>query len=124
MANFAQLDQSNTVINVVVLNNSDIEVDGIEDEAKGIALCQKLFGANTQWRQTSYSAKFRKNYAGTGYKYNVDLDAFIAPQPYPSWSLNAASCQWQAPKPYPSDGKAYSWDESLLRWVAAPFQVR
>jgi hypothetical protein len=119
MAHFAQLDASNIVLDVIVIDNDNIlDPDGNESEPVGIAFCQSLYGANTQWRQTSYNANFRKNYAGIGYRYDVALDAFIAPQPYPSWSLNTATCQWAPPKPYPTDGRVYSWDESLLRWVA------
>ena len=118
MAHFAQLDTANTVRRVVVINNNDIIEDGVECEAKGIALCRQLFGDETLWRQTSYNSNFRKNYAGVGYKYDEELDAFIAPQPYPSWRLDEQTCQWQAPKQMPSDGKPYTWDEGLLRWVA------
>lgn len=118
MAHFAQLDTSNTVLRVVVISNADITQDGVEDELKGIELCRALFGQNTNWRQTSYNGKFRKNYAGAGYHYDADLDAFIAPEPYPSWHLDTTTCQWAAPKPYPEDGRVYSWNESLLRWVA------
>lgn len=118
MAHFAELSASSTVLRVVVIDNKDIEQDGIEDETKGIELCKTLFGANTEWRQTSYNSNFRKNYAGVGFSYDETLDAFIPPQPHPSWSLNAETCQWQAPKPKPNDGKSYTWDEALLRWVA------
>jgi hypothetical protein len=118
MAHFAKLNASSIVQDVIVVDNSDIiDPDGNESETIGIAFCQALFGADTIWRQTSYHASFRKNYAGIGFRYDTDLDAFIAPQPYPSWTLNA-TCQWQAPVPMPTDGKAYNWDEGLLRWVA------
>ena len=119
MAHFARLDAENIVQQVIGINNSDIlDEHGDESEAVGIAFCQSLYGAETIWRQTSYNATFRKNYAGTGYRYDADLDAFIAPQPYLSWSLNTTTCKWEAPKPYPQDGRVYWWDESLLRWVA------
>ena len=117
MAHFAQLDADNIVQRVIVINNSDIlDEHGNESEAVGIAFCQSLYGAETIWRQTSYNATFRKNYAGAGYRYDAALDAFIAPQPYPSWSLNTTTCQWEAPKPYPTDGAVYTWNEGLLRW--------
>jgi hypothetical protein len=119
MAHFAELNAANTVLRVVVIANDEIIDDtGKESEAKGIAFCQSLFGADTIWRQTSYHANFRKNYAGIGFRYDTDLDAFIAPQPYPSWTLDPETCQWQAPVPMPTDGKVYNWDEGLLRWVA------
>ena len=119
MAHFAQLNASSIVQQVIVVNNSDIlDPDGNESEAVGIAFCQALFGADTIWQQTSYNGTFRCNYAGAGFRYDADLDAFIAPQPFPSWSLNAA-CQWQPPVPMPNDDKPYFWNEGLLRWVAA-----
>lgn len=117
MAHFAELDANNIVLRVIVVNNSDIlDQYGYESENIGIAFCRSLFGAETIWRQTSYNATFRKNYAGIGYRYDAALNAFIAPQPYPSWSLNTTTCQWEAPKPYPTDGKVYAWNEGLLRW--------
>ena len=119
MAHFAQLNANSIVQDVIVVNNSDIlDPDGNESEAVGIAFCQSLFGADTIWRQTSYNASFRCNYAGAGFRYDTDLDAFIAPQPFPSWSLNA-TCQWEAPVPMPNDGKPYFWNEGLLRWAVA-----
>ena len=119
MAHFAQLDANNIVERVIVVDNDNIlDADGNESEAVGIAYCQALFGANTIWRQTSYNGNFRKNYAEAGYRYDADLDAFIAPQPFPSWSLNTETCQWEAPKQMPDSDRPYTWDESLLRWVA------
>jgi hypothetical protein len=117
MAHFAELDANNIVLRVIAVNNSDIlDEHGDESETVGIDFCKSLFGAETIWRQTSYNATFRKNYAGIGYRYDAALNAFIAPQPYPSWNLNTTTCQWEAPKPYPTDGNAYGWNEGLLRW--------
>ena len=113
MAHFAELDASNIVLRVVVVSNDDIST---EDD--GIVLCRELFGVDTNWKQTSYNANFRKNFAGTGYSYDAALDAFIPPQPYPSWALDTDTCQWVAPKPMPVDGRPYTWNEGLLRWVA------
>jgi len=119
MAHFAQLDANSIVQRVIVVDNDNIlDSDGNESEAVGIAYCQTLLGADTTWRQTSYNGNFRKNYAGIGYRYDADLDAFIAPQPFPSWSLNTTTCQWEAPKQIPTSNRPYTWDESLLRWVA------
>lgn len=118
MAHFAELDASNVVLRVVVIDNADIMQDNVENEAKGIALCRDLFGADTNWLQTSYNASFRKNYAGIGHRYDAELNAFIAPQPFSSWILDATTCQWKAPKPMPADDKSYAWSESLLRWVS------
>ena len=121
MANFAQLDESYIVTEVVVVNNETIDnLPFPESEPVGVAFCQSLFGLTTIWKQTSYNANFSKNYAGIGFTYDPVLDAFIAPQPYPSWLLNTATCQWEAPVPYPNDGKRYRWDEATLSWVEVP----
>jgi hypothetical protein len=118
MAHFAQLSNDNTVSQVIVVNNADtIDQDGNESEAIGIAFCQTLLGADTRWRQTSYNAKIRKNYAGIGFTYDEDLDAFIPPKPFPSWSLDSQTCQWKPPIPYPTDGERYQWDEDELAWL-------
>ena len=119
MAHFAQLDPSSVVLQVIVVNNNELlDEQGVESEAKGIAFCQSLFGPETLWAQTSYNANFRKNYAGIGYTYDSDRDAFIPPQPYPSWTLDEQTCQWGSPVPYPSDDNKYVWDESTTSWVA------
>ena len=118
MAHFAQLSNNNTISQVIVVNNADtIDQDGNESEAIGIAFCQTLLGADTRWRQTSYNARIRKNYAGIGFTYDEDLDAFIPPQPFPSWSLDSQTCQWRPPTPLPTDGGRYQWDEETLGWV-------
>ena len=67
-------------------------------------------------KRTSYNNNIRFNFAGIGYTYNQDLDAFISPKPYPSWLLDEETCQWQAPTPRPIDEKMYEWDESILDW--------
>ena len=69
------------------------------------------------WVQTSYNGNFRKNYAGIGYTYDETRDAFYTPQPYPSWTLNETTCQWEAPTPYPDDDGRYTWDEETLSWI-------
>jgi hypothetical protein len=118
MANFAQLDGSSIVTQVIVVNNETInDLPFPESEPVGVAFLQSLFGSTTVWKQTSYNANFRKNYAGIGCTYDSVLNAFIAPKPYPSWLLNTTTCQWQAPVPYPDDGKMYIWDEATLSWV-------
>jgi hypothetical protein len=68
------------------------------------------------WKQTSYNGNFRKRFAGIGFTYNYQLDAFISPKPYPSWILNEQTAAWDAPVPYPTDGKAYFWNEGTLSW--------
>lgn len=119
MAHFAQLDKDNTVTQVIVVHNNELlDEDHQESEAQGIAFCQSLFGSDTVWRQTSYNGSIRKNYAGVGYIYDANLDAFIPPKPYPSWTLNQDICQWQPPVPYPADGKQYIWNESTISWTS------
>lgn len=115
MAHFAQLDDANVVTQVIVVHNNELLENGVESEAKGAAFCQSLFGG--EWKQTSYNANIRKNYAGIGYTYDAVRDAFIPPQPYPSWTLNEGTCNWQAPVPMPTDNKPYRWDEATLSWV-------
>lgn len=118
MAHFAQLDSSNMVIQVIVVGNPDcLDENGNESETVGVAFCKSLFGADTQWRQTSYSGSIRKNYAGIGCTYDAARDAFIMPQPYSSWILDEETCKWNAPIPYPDDDDFYLWDENSNSWV-------
>ena len=115
MAHFAQLDDDNVVLQVIVVNNSEcLDSNGQELEAVGVAFCQSLFGGN--WKQTSYNGNMRKNYAGIGYSYDEQRDAFIAPQPYPSWTLVEETCRWSAPVAMPTDDKMYIWNESTISW--------
>ena len=114
MAHFAQLDENNVVTQVIVVANEELMEDGVESEVKGIAFCQSLFGGT--WKQTSYNGNIRKNYAGIGYTYHEDIDAFVPPKPFASWSLNDKA-QWDAPTPMPQDGNMYSWDETTTAWV-------
>ena len=115
MSHFAELDENNVVLRVIVVADKDTsDADGNELESIGVAFCQKLLGGN--WKQTSYHGNIRKNYAGVGYTYRADIDAFVAPKPYPSWTLDA-NAQWQAPVPMPEDGQMYSWDEAAQAWA-------
>ena len=116
MAHFAQLDSNNKVTQVIVVANEELLFEGVENETQGVIFCRSLFGADTNWRQTSYNGNIRKNYAGIGYTYDEDLDAFYAPQPYASWVLNDDAI-WEAPIAYPTDGKVYGWFESNQEWV-------
>jgi hypothetical protein len=121
MAHFAELDSNNIVLRVIVVDNKDTSIpDGTEVESIGVAHCQKLYGGT--WKQTSYNATFRKNYAGVGFKYYADSNLFAAPQPYASWTLNTTSGGWDAPITEPTltdaekaAGKFYSWDESAYQ---------
>jgi len=118
MAHFAQLDENNIVTQVIVVSNDDIkDSEGNESELTGIAFCKSLLGANTIWKQTSYNANIRKNYAGIGFTYDATRDAFIAPKPYNSWILNETTCVWEAPYAYRNDGNVYAWDEETTSWV-------
>ena len=107
MAHFAELDENNIVLRVVVIND-DYEADGEN-------WCNNFFGGT--WKQTSYNETIRKNYAGIGFIYDETRDAFIPPQPYNSWILNETTCRYEAPVPYPSDNKMYEWDEDIINWI-------
>jgi len=122
MAHFAEIDNNNVVLRVVVVDNKDTSTpDGTEVESIGVAFCQRLFGGN--WVKTSYNGNVRKNYAGVGYTYDSGRDAFIPPKPFNSWVLNENTCQWKAPTPMPTDGKKYSWDEATTSWVETESEV-
>ena len=116
MAHFAELDANNVVLRVIVVGNKDTaDANGVEKEHIGAAFCERLFGGT--WKQTSYNGNMRKNYAGIGYTYNPNIDAFVPPKPYASWVLNNDTAQWEAPTPMPTDGKRYSWNEPTLSWI-------
>ena len=115
MAHFAQLDENNKVLQVIVVANEELLLDGVENETKGVIFCKSLLGEDTKWVQTSYNATIRKNYAGIDFTYDPIADHFFAPQPYPSWELDD-DAKWQAPVAYPTDGKAYTWNEKDLTW--------
>ena len=131
MAHFAQLDDNNVVTQVIVVSNDDTsDSNGTETESIGVAFCQKLLGADTNWKQTSYNGNMRGNYAGIGYTYMSNVatlgvgstDIFIGQQPYPSWTISTTAAQWQPPSnpgaaPALSSeetdaGKFYVWNES------------
>jgi hypothetical protein len=117
MAHFAKLDDNNIVIEVNVVANEVVNnLEFPDSESLGIAFLTEWSGGYTNWKQTSYNRTFRKNFAGMGMTYHADIDAFVYPQPYPSWVLNAEA-QWEAPVPYPTDGQLYDWDEATQSWV-------
>lgn len=119
MAHFAEIGLNNTVLRVIVVHNNDcIDENGNESETKGAEFCRTLLGGT--WMQTSYNANVRKNFAGVGYVYDSQRDAFIPPKPYESWVLNEDTCRWDAPTPMPQDGKPYIWDEPTTSWVEIP----
>ena len=106
MSHFAEIDDNNVVIRVLVGDN-DLPNEGYD------WFVENLGG---RWVQTSYNATIRKNFAATGYTYDPERDAFISPKPYPSWLLNEETCQWQAPVSRPIEGN-YRWDEASVNWV-------
>lgn len=118
MAHYAFLDENNIVTEVIV--GKEEGEDGVNWEAHyGVFRGQvcKRTSYNTHGNQHPNNQPFRKNYAGVGYTYDSQRDAFIEPQPYASWSLIEESCLWEAPSPYPNDGKTYYWDETTLSWL-------
>lgn len=134
MAHFAKLDDDGNVLEVHVVANAAL--DPTDEEGSGVAFLTDWSGGYTLWKQTSYhtrggvhydsatgepsadqSKALRKNYAGTGFIYDAALDAFIPPQPYPSWVLNPDTALWDAPVPMPSGGGPWRWDEESLSWV-------
>ena len=117
MAHFAKLDENNVVLEVHVVNNNELIQDGVESEDKGIQFLVDWSGGYPLWKQTSYNGSVRKNYAGIGFTYDPTRNAFIPPQPFPSWVLNEDTCLWQPPVPMPIDGQLYNWDEATTSWV-------
>lgn len=117
MAHFAEINDENIVTRVLVTSN--------DKPNEGYDWLLERFGGT--WLQTSYNTfagehlnggtPLRKNFAGIGYSYDADLDAFIPPKTFPSWVLDEATCQWEAPVPYPTDGTDYYWDEETTSWV-------
>tara|TARA_R100001480_G_scaffold63505_1_gene75817 strand:- start:340 stop:816 length:477 start_codon:yes stop_codon:yes gene_type:complete len=141
MAHFAKLGINSKVIGVEVVADADCKnADNIEDETVGIQFLENIHGWPL-WKKTSYNTQanvhslggtpFRKNYAGIGYTYDEDRDAFIPPKPYASWVVNETTCLWEAPVAYPSvieygdPAKKYeiSWDETNTRWVATDLET-
>ena len=101
MSHFAKLN--NNIVTEVIVSEQDFINSG-------------AVGDSFLWVQTSYNGNFRKNYAAVGHTYDKTKDAFIAPKPYPSWTLVEDTCQWEAPVSYPTDGQAYEWDEDITAW--------
>ena len=119
MAHFAEIDESNTVVRVLVVPDAQ--------EGRGQEYLADDLGLGGTWKKTSYNTQggvhalggtpYRKNYAGIGYTFDAVKDAFIAPKPYASWVLDEATCTWQAPVAMPNDDKMYRWDEETTSWV-------
>lgn len=110
MSHFAELDENNVVLRVLVGDNN-LPNEGYD------WFVENLGG---RWVQTSYNATIRKNYAGIGYTYDEARDAFIPPKPFDSWLLDEETCRWEAPVAYPEDGAVYTWDEAAGNWSSTP----
>ena len=132
MAHFAQLDENNVVTNVIVVSNDDTsDSNGVESESIGVAFCQKLLGAETNWKQTSYNGNMRGNYAGIGMTYMTNVatlgvastDVFVSQQPYASWGISTTSAIWVSPlgdapgltTTQVAAGSYYFWDEAAYK---------
>lgn len=115
MAHFAEIDPNTKVVTrVIVVADSDCGGGSYpESDPIGAAFCNQLLGGT--WKQTSYNNNFRKNYAGVGYTFHEDIDAFVSPRPYSSWNLNEETGRWEAPVPMPSEG-SWEWDEDERQW--------
>ena len=110
MAHYAFLDNNNVVTEVITGIDETELIEGLDTET--------WYGnfRGQVCKRTSYNGNIRKNYAGIGFAYDATRDAFIAPKPFNSWTLDEDTCQWQAPTPYPTDGKFYYWSEEDLAW--------
>jgi hypothetical protein len=134
MAYYAFLDENSIVVEVIAgIDETDTSQNWEEwyGNYRGL-VCKRTsyntrggvyYDPNTGLPSPDQSKAFRKNYAGIGYSYDSVLDGFIPPKPYPSWLLNTTSCLWEAPVPYPDDGKTYYWDEATQSWVLDDNQV-
>lgn len=125
MAHFAQLDENNQVIKVLVVNDDYLkDENGNEVEELGQRHMELVHGG--KWVQTSYNNNIRVRYAGRGMIYDETLDAFIPPKPYPSWVIDETTVDWKAPIPYPDDDQYpdddhyYEWNEEIISWDLIP----
>jgi hypothetical protein len=116
MAHWAELDENNVVLRVLVGDNNDPNGD------EGYQWLLDNLGGT--WVKTSYNGNIRKNFAGIGFTYNEELDAFVPPKPFASWTLNEETALWEPPVPYPTDGEIYTWNEETTSWdvVEAPVE--
>ena len=123
MSHFAKLDENNIVTFVTVGRQEDDGLEAELSERTGDVYIQTSY--NTSGGVHSLGGTpFRKNYAGIGFTYDAERDAFISPKPYESWLLVEETCQWEAPVPYPDDGLMYSWNEELTDWEAIEFETQ
>ena len=131
MAHYALINSNNIVVQVITgVDENVIQIDANGTAIGGSSENWEAFYASRPWffgltcKRTSYNARegkgFRKNYAGIGFFYDADQDAFIPPKPFASWLLNEEIYEWEAPTPMPTDGKVYRWDEDTTSWVEVP----
>jgi len=125
LAHFCRLDENNVVTQVIVVANEDTtDTNGVEVEEIGVAFCKKLLGAETNWKQTSYNNNFRVRYAGIGYSYNAELNAFIPPSPFPSWVLVEETADWVSPLgAAPTLTEEQITSRSFYRWNEEAYQA-
>ena len=117
MAYFAQIDETGTVLQVISISNDHApDPAPTNSEPLGQAFIAETLGLPGEWRQTSYNGNFRKQYAGPGGRYDANADVFVAPQPFPSWTLNS-DYDWQAPISMPQDGNRWEWSEASQEWI-------
>jgi hypothetical protein len=116
MAHYAFLDENNIVTEVITGIDETELIEGKDPET--------WYGEfrGQVCKRTSYNGNIRKNYAGIGFTYDEARDAFIPPQPYPSWVLDEDTARWEAPVPYPTDGLTYSWNEDITDWEPVVFE--
>jgi len=117
MAHFAKIGLNNKVTNVITVHDNVLkDADGVEQEVLGVEYLESLTGWSI-WKQTSYNANIRKNFAGIGCTYDEDRDAFIFPKPHASFILNETTCIWEAPIAKPDNENNYTWNEDIVNWV-------
>jgi hypothetical protein len=121
MGHYAFLDENNIVTEVITGRNEDEIVDGISDWETYYGnlknqVCKKTSCNTIGGIHKFGGTPFRKNFAGQGFIYDEERDAFYSTQPYPSWTLNETSCLWESPIPYPNDNKRYKWNETIQEW--------
>ena len=124
MAHYAFLDENNIVTEVIVGKNEGDEGRDWEQwygEFRG-QTCKRTSYNTIGGVHTNGGTPFRKNYAGIGYTYRSDIDAFVSPRPFASWILNEQTCLWESPVPYPNDSKIYTWNEEQISWQLLPDQ--
>ena len=118
MAHFAQIDENNIVTQVIVIDQETLNLGHWGDPNSFIQTSYNTRGGVHYGPdgQPDGGVALRKNYAGIGYIYDHERDAFYAPQPFPSWTLNEETCLWEPPVPMPTDKQIYEWNESTLSW--------